>query len=241
MNIGIVCYASVGGSGVVATELAHALALRGHRVHLISSDLPFRWMSGIPDLAFERVETPTYPLFREPQYLLALTNTIVRVARVRLDIVHAHYAVRTRRPPILRTRSEQFGRRRPAGGAPREPSRPPWHDSRWWQRSVAHRSSRSRSNSHTRDGRSENLQQDTERALGVRKDPRYSNFLDCSSYRRRREGCDGTSVEGGEDTLVLHVSFPRGQTRQRGLRSPATGTRARLVMIGMARPRRSRA
>src|ERR1051326_2710530 len=94
MNIGIVCYASIGGSGVVATELAHALAARGHDVHLVSSDLPFRWRSGIAGLSFERVDTPAYPLFREPQYLLALTNTIVRVARERrLDIVHAHYAV----------------------------------------------------------------------------------------------------------------------------------------------------
>ena len=47
MNIGIVCYASLGGSGVVATELAHALALRGHQVRLISSDEPFRWPAGV--------------------------------------------------------------------------------------------------------------------------------------------------------------------------------------------------
>ena len=94
MRIGIVCYASLGGSGVVATELAHALALRGHEVHLISSDEPFRWRAGVPGLSFERVEIPRYPLFREPQYLLALTNTIVRVSRERrLDLVHAHYAV----------------------------------------------------------------------------------------------------------------------------------------------------
>src|SRR5262249_48094555 len=66
MNIGIVCYASLGGSGVVATELAHALASRGHEVHLISSDEPFRWRAGVPRLSFERVETPAYPLFREP-------------------------------------------------------------------------------------------------------------------------------------------------------------------------------
>src|ERR1051325_4319372 len=94
MNVGIVCYASIGGSGVVATELAHALARRGHEVHLISSDLPFRWQSGIAGLSFERVVTPAYPLFREPQYALALATTIVRVSRRRrLDVVHAHYAV----------------------------------------------------------------------------------------------------------------------------------------------------
>src|SRR5213078_953968 len=94
MNIGMVCYASVGGSGVVATELAHALALRGHHIHIISSDPPFRWRWGVPGLSFERVEVPPYPLFREPQYLIALANTIARVAEERrLDIVHAHYAV----------------------------------------------------------------------------------------------------------------------------------------------------
>ena len=79
LNIGIVCYASVGGSGVVATELAHALALRGHQVQLMSSEVPFRWRAGLPGLSFQRVETPPYPLFREPQYLLALTNTIANI------------------------------------------------------------------------------------------------------------------------------------------------------------------
>src|SRR4249920_3497503 len=94
MRIGIGCYASVGGSGVVATELALALAGRGHEVRLISSELPFRWRDGIPNLHFERVRTPAYPLFREPQYLLALTSAIVRVACDHsLDVVHAHYAV----------------------------------------------------------------------------------------------------------------------------------------------------
>ena len=83
MNIGMVCYASVGGSGVIATELAHALALRGHQIHVISSERPFRWRSGVPGLSFERVEVPAYPLFREPQYLLALTTTIARVSEQR--------------------------------------------------------------------------------------------------------------------------------------------------------------
>jgi L-malate glycosyltransferase len=94
MKIGMVCYASVGGSGVVATELAHALVDRGHHVHIISSDPPFRWRPGVPGLFFEQVGVPSYPLFREPQYLLALATTIARVAEDRrLDIVHAHYAV----------------------------------------------------------------------------------------------------------------------------------------------------
>jgi L-malate glycosyltransferase len=94
MNVGIVCYASVGGSGVVASELARCLADRGHRTHIISSDTPFRLREPDSDVRFHRVETPGYPLFREPQYLLALANRLVQVARAhRLDIIHAHYAI----------------------------------------------------------------------------------------------------------------------------------------------------
>jgi N-acetyl-alpha-D-glucosaminyl L-malate synthase BshA len=94
MNVGILCYASVGGSGVVATELGRSLAARGHRVHIISTDVPFRQGEFQAGLSFHQVMTPTYPLFREPQYLLSLANRVVQVAReFSLDIIHAHYAV----------------------------------------------------------------------------------------------------------------------------------------------------
>jgi N-acetyl-alpha-D-glucosaminyl L-malate synthase BshA len=94
MNIGIICYASIGGSGIVATELGKALADRGHEVHLVSTDLPFRLNEFYSGLSFHQVHTPSYPLFREPQYVLSLANRVVQVAReFRLDVIHAHYAV----------------------------------------------------------------------------------------------------------------------------------------------------
>ncbi|HEY0872316.1 MAG TPA: N-acetyl-alpha-D-glucosaminyl L-malate synthase BshA [Vicinamibacterales bacterium] len=94
MNIGIVCYASVGGSGIVATELAKALAARGHGVHVLSTDPPFRFGQHQPGVWFHRVNTPAYPLFREPQYVISLATRIVQVAReFALEVVHAHYAV----------------------------------------------------------------------------------------------------------------------------------------------------
>jgi N-acetyl-alpha-D-glucosaminyl L-malate synthase BshA len=94
MNIGIICYASVGGSGIVATELGKALASRGHRVHVISTETPFRFGDYQAGLTFHQVVAPSYPLFREPQYLLSIANKVVEVAReFRFDIVHAHYAV----------------------------------------------------------------------------------------------------------------------------------------------------
>jgi L-malate glycosyltransferase len=94
MNIGIVCYASTGGSGIVATELASELADRGHNLHVLSTEPPFRFPSGKRGLAFHEVSTPAYPLFREPQYALSLATKIVQVSRRHhLDVVHAHYAV----------------------------------------------------------------------------------------------------------------------------------------------------
>jgi L-malate glycosyltransferase len=244
MNIGIVCYASVGGSGVVATELAHALALRGHRVHLISSDLPFRWRSGIPDLSFERVETPTYPLFREPQYLLALTNTIVRVARRRrLDIVHAHYAVPHATAAYLADQilsgpgagSEQ------SGAPPRTVTTLHGTDITLVgsDPSYAQVVAFSIEQSHGVTAVSQSLKQDTARALGVQKDIRViPNFLDCGSYRRkpeealRRRFC----LESAGEALVLHVSNFRAVKRVSVVfdvfKRMREHVRARLVMIG---------
>ncbi len=94
MRIGMVCYPSVGGSGIVATELGKQLARRGHAVHFISSEVPYRLQRFTQNVYFHQVHTPSYPLFRDSPYLISLANKIVEVARQhRLDVVHCHYAV----------------------------------------------------------------------------------------------------------------------------------------------------
>jgi N-acetyl-alpha-D-glucosaminyl L-malate synthase BshA len=94
MKIGIVCYPTHGGSGVVATELGAALAENGHSVHIISYAIPFRFESFRPNLKYHEVEVTAYPLFRYPPYDLALAGTIMEVAQqYGLDILHAHYAI----------------------------------------------------------------------------------------------------------------------------------------------------
>jgi L-malate glycosyltransferase len=116
MNVGILCYASVGGSGIVATELAKALADRGHQVHLVSTELPFRLGEFHPGLAFHQVNTPSYPLFREPQYLLSLANRVVQVAReFKLDIIHAHYAIPHATAALLSKQVLESGGHTPVG------------------------------------------------------------------------------------------------------------------------------
>ena len=116
MNIGILCYASVGGSGIVATELAKALADRGHQVHLVSTEMPFRLGDFHAGLAFHQVNTPSYPLFREPQYLLSLANRVVQVAReFKLDIIHAHYAIPHATAALLSKQVLESGGHTPVG------------------------------------------------------------------------------------------------------------------------------
>lgn len=94
MKIGMVCYPSYGGSGVVATELGYALGERGHEVHFISSARPFRLHRYHEKLFFHEVTDVNYPLFKFPPYTLLLANKIVEVANfVGLDVIHAHYAI----------------------------------------------------------------------------------------------------------------------------------------------------
>ncbi|MGE3801969.1 MAG: N-acetyl-alpha-D-glucosaminyl L-malate synthase BshA [Candidatus Kapaibacterium sp.] len=94
MKIGITCYPTYGGSGVVATELGKELAARGHQVHFISYALPFRLDGFRENIFFHEVELPDYPLFEVDLYSLSLTSKMVDVVLYDdLDILHVHYAI----------------------------------------------------------------------------------------------------------------------------------------------------
>ena len=237
MNIGIVCYASIGGSGIVATELGKALAARGHSVHVLSGEMPVRLGDYQPGLSFHRVESPSYPLFREPQYLLALTSKIVQVALdQRLDIVHAHYAIPHATAACL---ARQIIGVRHGGIVPRvvttlhgtditvlgpDPS---------YSEIVAFGIEQS-------DGVtavSESLRDDTRRELGVSCDIRViPNFIDCDAYVRR----DATSLRQGlapdDEPLLIHVSNFRPVKRVTAVVEIFARVRqrvpARLLMVG---------
>ncbi|MGE5313357.1 MAG: N-acetyl-alpha-D-glucosaminyl L-malate synthase BshA [Acidobacteriota bacterium] len=94
MKIGITCYPTYGGSGVVATELGKALAKRGHQVHFISYAMPMRLTGFMENIFFHEVESASYPLFEFPLYTIALASKMVEVATFEdLDLLHAHYAI----------------------------------------------------------------------------------------------------------------------------------------------------
>ncbi len=94
MKIGIVCYPSIGGSGIVATELGKSLSRRGHQIHFISYDVPRKLEGADEAFHFHHVDAPLYPLFRFPPYTLALASKIYEVCLENtLDVLHVHYAV----------------------------------------------------------------------------------------------------------------------------------------------------
>jgi L-malate glycosyltransferase len=206
VNVGLVCYASVGGSGVVAAELARCLALRGHDAHVISSETPFRLRGSDVGVRFHRVETPGYPLFREPQYLLALANRLVEVSReYDLEIIHAHYAIPHAAAAYLarqilaasgahvpRTVTTLHGTDVTILGA--DPS---------YRETVAFCIDQS-------DGVtavSQSLRDDTRREMPVKSTIEViPNFLDCGFHRRQPDQTLRRRLCPQDERLVLHVS-----------------------------------
>jgi L-malate glycosyltransferase len=207
MNVGIICYASVGGSGIVATELAKALADRGHEVHLVSTDPPFRLGEYHPGLAFHQVQTPSYPLFREPQYVLSLANKVVQVAReFRLDIIHAHYAIPHATAAILSRQVLE------SGGRPSPKVVTTLHGTDITlvgsDPSYSEIVAFSIESSDGVTTVSHSLRESTRRELCVKRDIEViPNFLDCAVYRRREVGALRERFAPDPDTkLVIHVS-----------------------------------
>ena len=94
LNIGIACNSALGGSGVVATELGKALAHKGHTVHFITHEYPFRLDEAVPNIFFHPVKVKPYDVLRSPPYDFALATRIAEVAKSqKLDVLHVHYAV----------------------------------------------------------------------------------------------------------------------------------------------------
>lgn len=242
MHIGVVCYASVGGSGIVATELAKSLARRGHQVHLISTEPPFRLGDYEAGLAFHRVHTPTYPLFREPQYLLSLANKIVQLSReFSLDIVHAHYAIPHATAAYLAKQILAATNGSPDARVPKvittlhgtditllgsDPS---------YSETVAFSIDQS-------DGVtavSDSLRRDTYAALPIKREIRViPNFLECDEHRRRSlpDLRARLCPPGKYDRLLIHLSNFRPVKRVDAVveifERVRASVRAKLIFVG---------
>ena len=239
MKIGIVCYASVGGSGIVATELAKALADRGHEVHLISSDPPFRFGDFHAGLVFHAVQTPGYPLFREPQYLLSLANKIAQVAReFGLDLVHAHYAIPHAAAAYL---ARQILAASQTTVVPRVVTTLHGTDVTLIgsDESYSETAAFCIDQSDGVTAVSESLRQDTLRELPVHAEIEViPNFLDCRIHRRITDETLAARYRGDDPTtkIVMHVSNFRAVKRPEAVVAVFRRIRdripARLLLVG---------
>jgi len=237
MNVGIICYASVGGSGIIATELGKALAVRGHAVHILSSDTPARLGEYQPGLTFHRVATPSYPLFREPQYLLSLANKLVQVARTeQLDLVHAHYAIPHATAAYL---ARQILGSTPGLRAPRVITTLHGTDITLLgaDRSYSEIVAFSIAQSDAVTAVSESLKADTRRELGVAREIRViPNFIDCAKHFRHPLPDLRAHLAPAGEPLLIHVSNFRPVKRVAAVVEVFARVRrqlrARLLMVG---------
>ncbi|MBW3533842.1 MAG: N-acetyl-alpha-D-glucosaminyl L-malate synthase BshA [Gemmatimonadetes bacterium] len=235
MKIGITCYPTYGGSGAVATELGLQLASRGHHVHFISYDQPFRLSRFRERVFFHEVEMEHYPLFEHPPYTLALAVAVHEVAKKEgLDLVHVHYAIphatsawiaremlADERPlPVVTT---LHGTDITLVGI-----HPSFH-------SIT-RFSILRSQGIT--AVSSFLKEETVRGFGVPAERVrvIPNFVDTKLYRRGREPCHRATLAAEGEKIVMHVSNFRPVKRVTDVveifARLAREVPSRLVMVG---------
>ncbi len=197
LRIGITCYPTYGGSGIVATELGMELAMRGYEVHFITYANPIRLDPGLPRIFYHEVEVATYPLFQYPPYDLALASRMLEIAEwQRLDLLHVHYAIPHAASAYL------------ARAMMEEKRRLPYVTTLHGTDITLVGSDRSylpitRFTIEQSDGVtaiSRYLAGETRAALGVRRDVRVIyNFVNCDLYRPTREPREGRP-------RLLHIS-----------------------------------
>ncbi len=243
MRIGITCHPTYGGSGAVATELGLELAARGHEIHFISYEQPFRLVGFRERVYFHEVEMDQYPLFEHPPYSLALAVSIHEVAETHgLDLVHVHYAI-----PHA---ASAWIAREMLGGSPGPAIVTTLHGTDITLvgqhpsfQSIT-RFSILRSDGLTAVSRY--LRDETEANFGVpgERIEVIPNFIDPNRYRRDLEPCHRATLAPQGEKIVMHVSNFRAVKRVEDVVRIFAGIRrsvtARLVMVGDG-PERPRA
>jgi len=206
MKIGIVCYPTFGGSGVVATELGMALGIKGHEVHFITYHQPVRLNFLTKNVYFHEVFVEEYPLFEYQPYELALSSKMVAIVeRYHLDILHVHYAIphayaAFMAKQILKTKDIDIKVVTTLHGTDITlvGSHP------IYKKAVEF----SINNSDVVTTVSKSLKEDTLRLFDIKKDIKViNNFIDLSKYpERTAEECQRISLANLDERIVVHIS-----------------------------------
>ncbi|MGO4879793.1 MAG: N-acetyl-alpha-D-glucosaminyl L-malate synthase BshA [Bryobacteraceae bacterium] len=234
MNVGITCYPTYGGSGIVATELGLELANRGHNVHFITYANPIRLDPGIPRIHYHEVEVSDYPLFQYPPYCLALASHMADVAESHnLDLLHVHYAIPHSISALL---AQQM-----LAGARRLPFITTLHGTDITlvgvDRSYFPITKFSIEKSDGITSISDYLRGQTVDVFGVRNEIRViKNFVNCDVYKPDREKAMAACYAPADRKLLIHVSNFRPVKRVldciRILAEVVRRAPAHLLMVG---------
>ena len=234
MNVGITCYPTYGGSGIVATELGMELAARGHEVHFITYANPIRLDPDTPRIHYHEVEVSNYPLFQYPPYCLALAGRMAEVAEsYNLDVLHVHYAIPHSIAAMLAQQMMAGVRRLPyittlhgtditlVGADP----------------SYFGITKFSIEKSDGITSISDNLREQTVEIFGVRNEIRViKNFVNCDLYRPDNEKKGAAAYAPDGEKLLIHLSNFRPVKRVldciRILAEVRNSVPARLLMAG---------
>jgi N-acetyl-alpha-D-glucosaminyl L-malate synthase BshA len=234
VNVGITCYPTYGGSGIVATELGMELAARGHEVHFITYANPIRLDPDTPRIHYHEVEVSNYPLFQYPPYCLALAGRMAEVAQsYQLDVLHVHYAIPHSIAAMLAQQMVASVRRLPyittlhgtditlVGADP----------------SYFGITKFSIEKSDGITSISDNLREQTVEIFGVRNEIRViKNFVNCELYRPDNEKKGAAAYAPDSEKLLIHLSNFRPVKRVldciRILAEVRKSVPARLLMAG---------
>jgi len=204
MKIGITCYPTYGGSGIVATELGLELSRRGHDVHFISYANPIRLDPDTPRIHYHEVEVSTYPLFQYPPYSLALASRMAEVAECYdLDLLHVHYAIPHSISALLA--QQMLAKRR------RLPFVTTLHGTDitlvGTDRSYFPITKFSIEQSDAVTSISEYLRRQTVQVFGVEREVRViRNFVNCEMYQPDPERRNATPLSHPGEKVLIHVS-----------------------------------
>ena len=205
MKIGIVCYPTFGGSGVVATELGHALSQKGHEIHFITYHQPVRLNTLQANIHFHEVTVPDYPLFQYQPYELALSSKLVQVVKQeQLELLHVHYAIPHAYAAYMAQKmledqgiSIPFVTTLHGTDITLVGSHPFYNDAVAF--SINH--------SNVVTSVSHSLKEDTQRLFHIKKDIQVIyNFIDADFYKSRLPPCEREIIVSREEKIITHIS-----------------------------------
>ena len=205
MTIGIVCYPTFGGSGVLATELGIELSKRGYNIHFITYHQPVKLELLNHKVHFHEVKVPKYPLFHYPPYELALSSKLVEmVKKYKIDVLHVHYAIPHAYAAYMAKKIlDENGYKIPIITTLHGTDITLVGNHPFYKPAVTF----SINKSDIVTCVSKSLMEDTREFFGIERDIKViPNFIDIEKYERKHNICENNFISQGDEKIIVHVS-----------------------------------